>query len=299
MNILKQWPKKFQQILIESYGDPVFINNLKGINPEGGCYRFGFPGFSCIVKQMTRPQEYYFYKKCAPYLQEFTKHIPVLYGSFQQENSYWIVIEDVPYSLPRERWYADDQVIEALFRLHTTAWEKSLPFDDVYIPKWDNELTETVLGLYSGETGSQLQPLFFKAQAEAQQLFEPHCWISADTNPTNWGVREDSTVVLFDWERISLGSPAIDLAITMPGLGTVDYSTESQISRRYLAAWSKHSFDFPYSEQRLAQMIKLAKLWSVIEFLANLSSVLDPDTLHGMLSKLKENLYGLEERDIQ
>ena len=28
----------------------------------------------------------------------------------------------------------------------------------------------------------------------------------ADTNPINWGVKKDGSVVLFDWERISSGS---------------------------------------------------------------------------------------------
>lgn len=28
--------------------------------------------------------------------------------------------------------------------------------------------------------------------------------INADTNPTNWGVREDGTIVLFDWELLMI-----------------------------------------------------------------------------------------------
>src|SRR5579883_2966731 len=42
---------------------------------------------------------------------------------------------------------------------------------------------------------------------------------TGDPNPTNWGLRADGTIVLYDWERFGQATPAIDLAITVPGLG--------------------------------------------------------------------------------
>ncbi len=221
MNPLKQFPESIQQFLIKSYGKPLLINKLNGIKAEGGCYRLGFSNHSIIVKQMTKPQEYLFYNKCSSFLKEFRKNIPSLSWSYKDEHKYWIVIEDIPYALPKERWrQADEQVLKALFLFHTESWGKSLPVGNFYIPKWDHRRTESVLALYSDKTGNQLQALLIKAQEDSQQLFKPCCWINADTNPTNWGVRKDGSVVLFDWERISCGSPAIDLSIIMPGLGT-------------------------------------------------------------------------------
>lgn len=122
-----------------------------------------------------------------------------------------------------------------------------------------------MLALYADKTVNQLQALLIKAQEDSQQLFKPYCWINADTNPTNWGVRKDGSVVLFDWERISCGSPAVDLSIIMPGLGTPDNSLELSIAKKYLKMWSNEGLDFPFSERKLLQQIKLAKIWSVVE----------------------------------
>lgn len=209
---------------------------------------------------MTKPQEYLFYNKCSSLLKEFSKHIPSLYLSYKDEHKYWIVIEDIPYALSKERWHqTNEQVLRALFLFHTESWGKSLPIEDFYIPMWDHRLTESVLALYSDKTGNQLQPLLIKAQEDSQQLFKPYCWISADTNPTNWGVRKDGSVVLFDWERISCGSPALDLSIIMPRLGTPDNSLELSIAKKYLKMWSSAGLDFLISEWELLWQIKLAK----------------------------------------
>ncbi|MBZ2175781.1 aminoglycoside phosphotransferase family protein [Schnuerera sp. xch1] len=291
MNLLKQFPDNMQQFLIESYGNPVYVNKLSGIKADGGCYRIAFSSFSVIVKQMVKPQEYLFYVKCRQFLQKFCKNIPVLYWSCNDENSYWIVIEDIPYALPRERWQADEQVLEALFHFHSEAWEKRLPIENFYIPKWDNELTEAVLELFPDKMRNQVQSLLFEVQEESQQLFIPYCWINADTNPTNWGIRKDGSVVLFDWERISCSSPAIDLSITMPGLGTMDDSLELLIAKKYLKMWAKASLDFPFSEQKLLRQIKLAKLWSVVEFLNNNWATLDYSTHQKLLTELTDKLY--------
>lgn len=60
MNLLKQLPESIQQFLIESYGKPLLITKLNGIKADGGCYRVGFSNRSIILKQMTKPQEYFF-----------------------------------------------------------------------------------------------------------------------------------------------------------------------------------------------------------------------------------------------
>ena len=294
MSLLKQFPKSIQQFLIESYGKPLLLNKLNGIKAEGGCYRVGFSNHSIIVKQMTKPQEYLFYNIYSSFFKEFRKNIPSLYWSCKDENKYWIVIEDILYTLPRERWQrANEQVLRALFLFHTEGWGKNLPIENVYIPKWDHPLTEGVLALYSDKTGNQLKALLIKAQEDSQQLFKPYCWINADTNPTNWGVRKDASVVLFDWERISCGSPAIDLSIVMPGLGTSDNSLELSIAKKYLMMWSNARLDFPFSELRLLKQIKLGKVWSVVEFLDNNTEALDEDTLQEILTGLAKKLYEL------
>lgn len=295
MNILNQFPQKIQQYLLETFGIPVAMEKLDGIKPDGGCYRIRFYNASVIVKQMIEPQEYLFYNECTQYMQKFKRHIPILYWSYRNEQDYWVIIEDVQNLLPKERWYADQHLLEVLFNFHHEMWGKWLPLKNHYTPKWDNKLTYTVLELISDKASNQLQPLLFEIQKQSQHIFEPLCWINADTNPTNWGIREDGTIVLFDWERISSGSPAIDISITIPGFGTSDNSIESLISKRYLAMWSKSSNDFPLTEQKLLQEIKLAKLWSIIEFLGNNWITLEHETLNNYLTKFIEKTYELME----
>lgn len=76
---------------------------------------------------------------------EFRNNIPSLYWSYEDENKYWIVMEDISYALPKERWRkADEQILGALFSFHTESWGKTLPIEDFYIPKWDYQLTVAV-----------------------------------------------------------------------------------------------------------------------------------------------------------
>lgn len=291
--MLEQWPISIQHFLIESYGNPTNISKLNGIKAEGGCYRVRFSSYSVIVKQMKKPQEYFFYNNCSSYFQDFKRNIPDLYWSFKDKDYYWIIIEDIPYSLPKERQKGDEHVLEALFHLHTEMWDKKLPSDDYYVPKWEDELTESVLELFQDNKRNQVKNLLLKVQEDSQQLFKPYCWINADTNPTNWGIRKDGTIVLFDWERISSGSPAIDLSITMPGLGTLDNSLEALISKRYLQFWTKASIDFPFSEKELLHQINLAKIWSAVEFLDSSWTTLDFNVLQNILTELEKKLYNI------
>ena len=293
MNILNQFPQKIQQYLVESFGIPITMKKLNGIKSYGGCYCIKFFNTSVIVKHMVDPQEYLFYNECTRFMQEFKRHIPILYCSYRNEEDYWIVIEDVENSLPKERWYADEHLLEVLFKFHSETWGKSLLLSNHYSPNWKNELTYAVLELMPDKISNQLQSSLFELQKESQHIFKPYCWLNADTNPTNWGIRKDGTVVLFDWERISCASPAIDLAITIPGLGTADNSVESLISKRYIAMWSELSSDFPFTEQKLLQEIKLAKLWSVVEYLGNNWTALEHEMLNNLLNKLTEKIYEL------
>lgn len=60
--------------------------------------------------------------------------------------------------------------------------------------------------------------------------------------------------MLFDWERFTFATPALDLAICVPGLAGVD------AFRTVSLAYAGHD--------RLTTDIARAKVWSVIEFLA-------------------------------
>lgn len=57
--------------------------------------------------------------------------------------------------------------------------------------------------------------------------------------------------------------------------------------------WSNAGLDFPFSERKLLQQIKFAKVWSVVEFLDNNTDILDVETLQEILTGLAEKLYEL------
>ncbi|MFY9286211.1 MAG: phosphotransferase [Tissierellaceae bacterium] len=283
---LREFPQDIQLYLMESFGFPVTIEKLSGIKSDGGCHRLRFEDISVIVKQMKEPQEYLFYKECTKYLQDFESHIPSLLFSHKEEVDHWIIIEDLEKPFPKDRWFADKEVLQVLFKFHTRTWGKDLPLKSPYSPSWQDEMNHRVLELLPNNIRGQVEGDLFRLQREAKDLFKPICWLSGDTNPTNWGIRRDGTVVIFDWERNCTGSPAIDLAITMPGLGSDDGNLESLIASRYMSMWSELSYELPFTEEKLIKDIKLAKLWSVVEFLAKNWTTLEHEALSNILDKL-------------
>ena len=66
--------------------------------------------------------------------------------------------------------------------------------------------------------------------------------------------------MLYDWERFGLGKPAIDLAITIAGLGNITIFRE-------VAAYY-NSINARSAVENLARDIAAAKVWSLIEFLS-------------------------------
>jgi aminoglycoside phosphotransferase (APT) family kinase protein len=79
--------------------------------------------------------------------------------------------------------------------------------------------------------------------------------ISGDPNPMNWGILENGEPVMFDWDRFGLGTPALDLAITVPRLGSRgDYE---KVAATYCGK----------PDDKLAREIALAKVWTIVDIL--------------------------------
>ena len=121
-------------------------------------------------------------------------------------------------------------------------------------------MTNKALLLLPSSAVKRLLPLLRRAQEQSQSLFNPSGLISGDTNPANWGLRRDETLVLYDWERFGFGKPALDLAITIPWLG--NQPTFELVARTYLQEGSARAI------QALSQEIASAKVWTVVEFMA-------------------------------
>lgn len=282
-------------------GKVATTESLFGVAGDGAAVRLELEsGNSVIVKSSPLRRERTFYENHAEHIRRMGVGVAELYGSgFDDTGRYWIVMEDIPKPFPQERWVCDREQFEMLFSLHSGTWGDKMPTLDagVYRPGWDDEMTRRACKWFEDELEqSHVENLLTKMQRHAQVLFEPTCCISADPNPTNWRIRNSGELVLIDWERFSPGHPAIDLAITMPGLGSKDGTMESSIAELYRECWEKNMGSVPVELSELKRLIRVAKLWSVVEFLANArvnSELYLGDTVAYIVRELPEFLYAL------
>lgn len=268
------FPKPMVDLLHSKFGYFVKIERLSGIAGSGSStYKLECVGDSVVVKSSASPRERLFYERVAEDLRQNGVHIAQVYWSgIDSRHNNWIAIEDVPGAFPQEQWKNNPEQLQLLCNLHScTSEHLAVDNEDVwYCPKWDGALTELALSWFVGTTQmNEIQSLLLNAQELCQIIFVPNCWLSGDPNPTNWRVRNNGELVMIDWERFCQGSPAIDLAITMPNLGTEDLSLELGIARNYRRFWSEKSEDILPSEAELAFQIRLSKIWTVVEFIAN------------------------------
>jgi aminoglycoside phosphotransferase (APT) family kinase protein len=239
-----------------------------------------FPTTRLVIKATPHASEGRFYQLGARCL---APAVPVLEWAHTEAALDWLVLEHIPHPLPRERWLADPAVLAILYRLH----HAELPTIAVplFQPAWSEAMTEQALAYFSSTDQRHLRSHLCSIQHQAQPLFHPHCLISGDPNPRNWGLRSNGTVVLYDWERWGRGTPALDLAITIPGLG--DWSAFARVSKQYLAmAPDLHSHASAILQ--LTRDIALAKVWNAIEFLSHaaLGQLADTSGLPSLIQQL-------------
>ncbi|MBE1878419.1 phosphotransferase family protein [Myceligenerans pegani] len=164
----------------------------------------------------------------------------------------WVVMEHLPRALPRERWGADGRVVDMLRGLHAMPRELVEHLSDRYRPRWDPSLTAAACVALDADqaTAGRLADL----AERAQDLFFPDRVVSGDPNPLNWRLDDHDSPVLVDWERITVASPAIDLAIVLPGL------PDREAAASMVAAYGNDALG--------VDDILLAKAWTVVELAA-------------------------------
>lgn len=259
------WPQLVQDAITNLYGKLTNVQPLEGGQSQANVWRVQFAEQSVIVKRTKLLRERLFYTTIAPLLQEMDIPIPRLEWSDVITGDCWLVLEDIPTPLPRTRWQADREVLAVLRRLHQSRLPMQSEASLFFRPTWSDELTQDALACFPEVSANQLSPLLQEMQQTHQYLFAPQCWISGDPNPTNWGVRQDGRVVLYDWGRFGRGTPAIDLAITVPGLG--EASTSRAVAEGYLSQQADISLQTA-SSNRLIHDIIVTKIWTVIEYLS-------------------------------
>lgn len=249
---------------------PRTIARLGGMG-GGRVYRVRHPGGALIVKRTTRPAEPHLYRTLAPALARRGIGLPALAWAGRDGAGWWLILEDIPAPLPGERRLADPAALAMLRRLHTGALAPADLPRDGYHPAWTARLDELALAALPPDARGPLAPLLAGLREDNQALFAPTCPIHGDPNPANWGLRFDGSLVLYDWERLTLGTPALDLAITVPGLG--DDAAYRRVAAAYLGAGDPAPHPpGPAALDALARAIAAAKLWSVVEFLGGVAT---------------------------
>lgn len=253
---MSQFPEPVATYLEATYGPTQAIEALGGLS-GANVWRVRWTDHSLIVKMTTSRNEPAFYQAVAPRLRGCGVAIPDLDWSAAVAGMSWLILEDIPLPFPRERRLADREQIAMLRCLHQcalTAWP-DLP--DQYRPQWTNTMTDAALAWLGSSSDALLRPILTELQAAAQPLFAPTYLISGDPNPNNWGLRADGSLVLFDWERFSRATPALDLAITVPGLGEPEGM--QLVAARYLGTHDAAAV------AALVREITVAKAWTAVE----------------------------------
>jgi hypothetical protein len=237
---------------------PRLVEPLTSGQSRASVHRVHFASRSLILKRCRGDAEFRFYRQIAPRLSAHGIGVPDLCWSLEADKSWWLLLEDIPQPLPPARRLADPEMIAVLRRLHTLQLQPAPDLAQYARPSWTDDLTRAVAPRLPHTLGALLAHL----QQRHQYLFQPACLISGDPNPTNWGVRTDGTLVLFDWDRISTGTPALDLAITIPNLG--DAAAYCRVAARYL---EEQDVTPSAAVEILAHDIAVAKVWSVVHYL--------------------------------
>lgn len=218
--------------------------------------RTSFHGIECIEKSSTSAVEFQFYQDVAPAFRSAGIAIPELLACDAQTQT--LTLEYIPHALSQHALAEHRDVLTTITRIHQYPVDKHWTFKHHH---WLRDKTIKALELL--KLPNESVAIFLDLEKYGSCLFSAQTLISGDTNAGNWGIREKGEVVLYDWERFSTGSPAIDLAPLIKGMGNIcDYI---HIAKRYQEV--SPSAD----AAALAQEIAICKLWIVTEVLDILS----------------------------
>jgi Phosphotransferase enzyme family len=262
--MLEHWPHE----ILEFLQHPTRAEKLAGGLTGRAVHRVKLEDRNVVVKANVAPREAGFYRDFAPVLNAHGIRPPKLELIAESNGELWLVLEAIPAPLPDKRWLADPQVLETLCNLHEFKFDHTPEF--AFRPAWTQAMNAHALHFLPTHFEEKLETF----RALAQPLLEPRNLISGDPNPMNWGVLEDGEPVLFDWDRFGLGTPALDLAITVPGLGSSkDYANVAAAYRGQ-------------PDAQLAREIALAKVWVLVDILGYVQETLVHEQMQPFLQTI-------------
>lgn len=232
-------------------------------------------GQRVIEKYPVSDVEYAFYQHAAHRLNAAKIASPTALFAYPARRL--LRLEYIPHPVSQEA-VAGDDVLSVLARLHRFPPDASWRY---HTHTWSISALEKSLSLLALPERAAQQLRGFQHCSEV--LFRHPGLLSGDSNAGNWGRRDNGELVLFDWERFSMGSPAIDLAPLIKGMGTIDAIHD--LAGRYcrIAGYTRHG--------DLSREIAIAKAWIVTEVVMLLAERQKTD-LPRYLNWYRENLAG-------
>ncbi len=244
---MQEWSRRLAPYL----GHPVSLKRLNSAGGPGAFYVHGSREDAVLKLGIEAPEEA-FYREASGSLQAAGLRVPTLLAS--GDNPRWVLLEYLPWSLPRKRWGRDPAAIRYLARWHALA---PMVLDAGVFPsytfRWDDNLISLDLDPSPGV-------LVGRFSDELHEIFSSVGWVHGDTNVTNWRIAPDGALALTDWARLGRAHPAIDLAILQPGLP--DWDALSDLADAYCTLRPQAG-----PARRLARFMALAKWWSALDFL--------------------------------
>ncbi|MEJ2764809.1 phosphotransferase [Photobacterium sp. MCCC 1A19761] len=213
-------------------------------------------GKTCIEKQPVSETELLFYQHYADRLNASGIFSPAIMALDADEKR--IVMELIPHAVELAELQTP-AVFQHLAGIHAMeVKDPSLPF---YRACWTEEATVSALDALA--LPKTTIDFFQAAQAQSAAIFAGNRLITGDSNPGNWGRRANGELVQFDWERLTMGCPSIDLAPLIKGMGNP--TQYEAYAGQYLACRRRVSDVPTIAPETLVSHIAMAKAWIVIE----------------------------------
>ncbi|ALB61066.1 Protein kinase-like protein [Cronobacter condimenti 1330] len=201
-------------------------------------------GKPVIEKRGASEVEIAFYRDSAGMLSERGILTPAMLAHDAPTGTLWL--EFIPHAVSLEALRNDDALYRTLGALHAAT---PAPGACLHPHRLAEENVALLCEVLSPDADAQAH--LREIAARSTCLFEANTLISGDSNAGNWRRRDNGELVLFDWERFGRGSPAIDLAPLVKGMGSLaDFNA---ILARY-APWAPQAVDL------LVPLI-IAKTW--------------------------------------
>lgn len=212
-------------------------------------------GHQIIEKCPVGEVEYHFYQQAARELTQAGVSVPTLLSADADLRR--LRLEYIPCEVNQDD-VSGDEILATLNCLHRYA---ASPQWIYHSHAWSEYALEHSLRLLALPDKNAQQLRRFRQCSDV--LFGYQSLISGDSNAGNWGRRANGEVVLFDWERFGTGSPAIDLAPLIKGMGTKQ--TFIDLAECYCQLSGQQNF------KALAREIAIAKAWIVTEVITLLN----------------------------